>query len=347
MSERSPGPWEPDQEQGGGQEGEPSTTTDAHPGPRREWGVYLFLALLVGFNLFVFFGSGGAGDSGGGGEQAVAEGAEGPPPPVTVLPPGVEPEETDEPASGAIPLVAPPSPEVHYEPPPSPPPLVQYEAPPSPPPPPPGEGEEQGVGGGLGGPELLLGIAALAQSPEHGLSAAQKQALLPLLARLEEPRGRLRALTVEALACLTEEQVQWMRARRGPVEVDPTGAEPGMDPVSSAALALLRAKGGATEEEAATRKHEAPDMNFHDLLHGILRLEKEGGALALSPAQARALAGKVLEGSRIQGEETALFGEIGAGLSPAQREHLEANPELVRLDVNALTLRYVRAALEP
>lgn len=300
----------------------------AAKGSSERW-VFLFLFLLIGFNVFIFFGSREGRTRGGGppppGRQgAPPPGAQGSPPP-----PG---------AQGS-----PPPPGAQGSPPP---PGVQGSPPPpgaggSPPPP---GSEGQGGPRLLAGPELILGLVALKDSREAPLTAEQEKQLAALVARLEEPQKAVRELGEEALSHLTEEQAEWIRMNRGPVKLEGGETEPGMDPVTSAAWRVLKEKAGGGR--APTVEHKVKDLLFFDIMNGVLRLEQGPSNLQLSGAQARAL-GELVEKANLQRQkENELFDEIYPVLTPAQLSYLEENRDLVRTDVNLVILRYARLSLE-
>lgn len=303
--------------------------------PSSERWVFVFLAALIAFNLFIFFGSR---------ESGSRSGSNTPPPPPA--PEGSAPGSPPPPSPGASGAVAPPA---SPPPPPPPSPGASGAVPPpsSPPPPPPPASGGVNVPPGLAGPELILGIVALKGNAEAGLSAQQEAAVTKILAQMEKPQADLQKAAETSMSYLSPKQVEWMRMNRGPAAVTTTDdVEPGMDPVTSQAFRLLQKKAAEAKGTAQTYQHPLRDLHFHDLLNGILKMESQGGELAITADQAKAIMVQVEEGNRARQQENDLFAELFQQLEKGQVEYLTAHPELVKTDVNQLILRYAEMKIK-
>jgi len=274
--------------------------------------VFVFLAVLVGFNVFIFFGSREIWSRIGGNPRPPVPGQ---PAPGQTRPPGQQP-----------PVAGDPSPQPGRQ--------------GSPPPPPPPQGTQPG-GVKLAGPELILGLVALKQAPKVGLSGEQSRRCAELLSRLEAPQAAMQESADAAMRCLTAEQVSWVRANRGNVELDSQEVlEPGMDPVTSAAFRLLQGKAAQASGAAQPIQHEERDLQLHDLLNGLIKLEGQGGSLVASPEQARALLPVLTRANEARKAEIKVFEELLKVLTQEQVTWIQANPERSRMDVNRVILRY-------
>ncbi len=274
--------------------------------------VFVFLAVLVGFNVFIFFGSREIWSRIGGNPRPAVPGQ---PAPGESRPPDQQPPGADQPS---------PQPGRQGSPPPPPPPLVT-----------------QPGGVKLAGPELILGLVALKQAPGVGLSSEQSRRCADLLSRLEAPQAAMQESADAAMRCLTTEQVSWIRANRGNVELDSQEAlEPGMDPVTSAAFRLLQEKAGQGSGTAQPVQHEERDLQLHDLLNGLIKLASQGGSLAASPEQARSLLPILTRANEARKAEIKVFEELFKVLTEKQVAWIQAHPERSRMDVNRVILRY-------
>ncbi len=274
--------------------------------------VFVFLALLVGFNLFIFFGSREIWSRLGGNPRQ--------PVPGQPAPGQTRPSSQPAPAAGN----------------PSPPPGHQG----SPPPPPPPTGGQPG-GAKLAGPELILGLVALKQAPDVGFSAEQSRRCAELLSRLESPQAAMQGFADSAARCLSPEQVAWIRANRGNLELDSQEPlEPGMDPVTSAAYRLLKDRAAKASGAVSPVEHEERDLQLHDLVNGLLKLERQGGNLPVNPEQARALLPILTQANEARKAEIAIFEQLFKVLTEEQVSWIQAHPERTRMDVNMVILRY-------
>ncbi len=321
---------------------EPAGPSRSRP-PRISSGtwVFVFLAVLVGFNLFLFLGSQEIwsrlvnvrrpmpGESPTWRIWETRHDLEPPPPP------GPGPQPTPSVPEGLA----------HAPGPGDAPPPAHGGGPADAPPPPP-----QGGGPGetsLAGPELVLALVALKQNPEVGLTAEQSSRCAALLVDLEEPQTAMLEHTASALRCLSTQQVAWIRANRGEAQVDSSEpVEPGMDPVASAVKRLLTARAAKASGKPEQADHEARDLQLHDLLNGILRLEKASGGLAISPVQAQALLPLLAQASASRKKEIVLYEQLYRILGQEQVDWIRKHPEDSRMDVNRVILRYGQLVLK-
>ncbi len=350
----------------------PEASSDS-PSPRVSSGtwVFVFLAVLVGFNLFLFLGS-----------QEIWSRLVNPrrplpgesptwriwetrhdlaPPPQPIAPPPGDPALAPRPdgSTPSPPRPTPPpdeaagpdgsGPPLPTAPPPPLEPRGQDRSVPPPPsaPPPPPQAARPG-GANLAGPELVLALVALKENPEAGLTAEQSERCADLLVRLEAPQAAMLEAARSALHCLNAQQVAWLRANRGDAQVDSNEpVEPGGDPVASAVKRLLTAKAAKATGKVDPVEHEARDIQLHDLLHGILRLEKAEGNLAVSPDQAKALLPLLAQAAEGRKQEIRLYEELFKMLSEDQVAWIRKNPDSSRMDVNRVILRYGQSILKP
>ena len=278
------------------EESSPEESSPSQP-PRISSGtwVFVFLAVLVGFNLFIFLGS----------QEIWSRMVHARPPG-----PGVTPTwRFWETRPGLL-----PPPPVHT----------------------PGPKDFN-----LAGPELVLTLVALKNNEEVGLTAEQSKRCLDLLVRLEAPQAAMLEAARTALRCLNPQQVAWLRANRGEAQLDSTEPlEPGEDPVDSAVKRLLQSKVDKATGKADLVEHEVRDIQLHDLLHGILRLEKAGMDLAVHPNQAKTMLPLLTQAADSRKQETRLYEELFQTLSGDQIAWVQKNSDSVRMDVNQVVLRY-------
>lgn len=367
----SPSP-PPETPEGGQVQPPPEASSDSRP-PRVSSGtwVFVFLAVLVGFNLFLFLGSQEIwsrlvnprrplpGESPTWRIWETRHDLE-PPPEPSAPPPGNAALAPRPDGSTPSPPPAPPPPDGAAGPDGSGPPLPTAPPPPLEPrgqersvppppaaPPPPPQASRPG-GANLAGPELVLALVALKEDAEVGLTAEQSERCVDLLVRLEAPQAAMLKAARTALRCLNSRQVAWLRANRGDAQVDSTEpVEAGGDPVASAVKRLLTAKAAKAAGKVDLVEHEARDIQLHDLLHGILRLEKAEGDLAVSPDQAKALLPLLVQASEARQQESRLYEELFKTLSEDQVAWIRKNPDSARMDVNRVLLRYGQSILKP
>lgn len=330
-------------------------------------GALLFVIVLVAINVYVFMGSKEDASRPGslpapGSSVSVASGTlPGPgephPPNPSVTTPPNPPGVVSSPSAPPPPTLSPeqiksgvtPGPGVT----PVPPPPSNVAGQPGPgvtPPPPKPAGSEGAPPPGalprlLSGPQLLLSLGVLNSDPEVAFSSSQKSELIKLIDSLNEPQLVLTKVTKESLQYLTAEQVDWMLKHRGPAVVTEGEPEPGMDPVTSAASKLLRER-ASRDGKAALTKHSTTELQYHDILNGILKMETEAPTIKLSGAQAQALLPSLTEANKARQIETKTFTKLYQVLNEKQIAWLQANPEKLSLDVNSVILKYVQLTLK-
>jgi len=141
--------------------------------------------------------------------------------------------------------------------------------------------------------------------------------------------------------------VAWLRDNRGDAEVDPDEPiEPGMDPVASAVKHLLTEKAAKASGEVELARDPVQEFQLHDVLHGILRLEKAWGRLAISPEQAKVLLPLTNQAAESRNQEVQLYQELFEILSKDQVAWIRQDSQRTEMNVNKIILRYGQLVLK-
>ncbi len=194
----------------------------------------------------------------------------------------------------------------------------------------------------LPGPQFLIGITELCKDPNLGLDDKQRDKFSAVLSQLAADQSTIAAATDNTLSYLTAEQVKWLNDNRGPFDVGDQEVEVGFDPITTAYLRLLRSKKDDGSKLTLT-KYTNSELNFQDVMSGILKLEATKSPLAINGAQAKALLPILVAANRARQNEAIHFQQLHEVLTDKQVAWLKAHPEKTTMDVNDIVLKYVQA----
>ncbi len=194
----------------------------------------------------------------------------------------------------------------------------------------------------LPGPQFLIGVTELCKDPALGLNDSQRRKFSSVLSQLAADQSAIAVAAENTLSYLTAEQVKWIADNRGPFDVGEQEVEAGFDPITTAYLRLLRSKKDDGSKLTLT-KYNNSELNFQDVMSGILKLEAAKSPLAINGAQAKALMPILVAANQARQSEAIHFQQLHEVLTDKQVAWLKAHPEKTTMDVNDIVLKYTQA----